>query len=72
MSTASKVAERKERHPELYCPKDRCLWHTGGGYCPRHFKETLKTNSNPNPVFQDFIDGWAEKNAKVIHDYDRR
>jgi hypothetical protein len=36
MSTASKVAARKEKYPHLYCPKPRCLWHTGGGYCPRH------------------------------------
>lgn len=25
---------RKEKHPEIYCP--RCLWMTGGGACPRH------------------------------------
>lgn len=36
MSTASKVAEHKAKHPELYCPTKRCLWHTGGGHCPRH------------------------------------
>jgi hypothetical protein len=36
MSTASKVAARKEKYPEVYCPYRRCLWHTGGGYCPRH------------------------------------
>jgi hypothetical protein len=66
MSTASKVAERKKLQPDLYCPKPGCLWCTGGGYCPRHFKETLTTKSNPNPtVFETFIDGWAEKNAKV-------
>jgi hypothetical protein len=37
MSTAAKVAANKEKHPELYCPKKRCLWRTGDGtYCPRH------------------------------------
>lgn len=36
MSTASKVAERKAANPEKYCPVSRCLWSTGGGYCPRH------------------------------------
>ena len=36
MSTQSKVALRKERFPEQYCTYPRCLWHTGGGRCPRH------------------------------------
>jgi hypothetical protein len=36
MSTASKVAEHKAKHPELYCKHPRCLWRTGGGLCPRH------------------------------------
>jgi hypothetical protein len=40
MSTASKVAARKLEHPELYCPSPRCLWRTGGGYCPRHAEST--------------------------------
>jgi hypothetical protein len=33
---AAKVAENKEKHPELYCPNKKCLWCTDGGYCPRH------------------------------------
>lgn len=36
MSTAASVASNKERHPERYCPAKRCLWRTGGTYCPRH------------------------------------
>ena len=28
------IRARKERRPDLYCPK--CLWMTGGGACPRH------------------------------------
>jgi hypothetical protein len=35
-SVAAKVAKHKEAHPELYCPFRKCLWKTGGGYCPRH------------------------------------
>lgn len=35
-SVAANVAANKERHPENYCPTNRCLWRTGGGYCPRH------------------------------------
>lgn len=35
-SVAARVARNKERHPERYCPASRCLWRTGGGYCPRH------------------------------------
>lgn len=36
MSVAAQVAQHKEKHPEKYCPEKRCLWRTGGGYCPRH------------------------------------
>ena len=38
MSTASKVAAHKAKHPELYCPYVKCLWRTGGPLCPRHAK----------------------------------
>jgi hypothetical protein len=31
---AEQVRKRKEKRPDLYCPK--CLWMTGGGPCPRH------------------------------------
>jgi hypothetical protein len=34
MNTAAKIAQHKEKNPNLYCP--RCLWRTGGGFCPRH------------------------------------
>jgi hypothetical protein len=33
---AAKVAANKEKHPERYCRAPKCLWRTGGGYCPRH------------------------------------
>jgi hypothetical protein len=36
VNTAAKVAERKQRQPDLYCSEPRCLWLTGGGKCPRH------------------------------------
>lgn len=36
MSTAARVRARKHEHPEDYCPSPRCLWRTGGGWCPRH------------------------------------
>lgn len=32
----AKVAQDKENHPDYFCPIGRCLWRTGGGYCPRH------------------------------------
>jgi hypothetical protein len=41
-STAAKVAERKAKNPDLYCPQVRCLWATGGPLCPRH-KKALAT-----------------------------
>lgn len=36
MNTAAKVAREKAAHPERFCPHARCLWRTGGGFCPRH------------------------------------
>jgi hypothetical protein len=40
MATHGSVAKSarldKEARPELYCPERRCLWRTGGGWCPRH------------------------------------
>jgi hypothetical protein len=36
MSVQVKVALHKERAPEKFCPARKCLWHTGGGTCPRH------------------------------------
>jgi hypothetical protein len=33
---AASVAREKEAHPERFCPVKRCLWRTGGGFCPRH------------------------------------
>lgn len=37
---AAKVREHKEANPRIYCPERRCLWRTGGGWCPNH---------NPHP-----------------------
>jgi hypothetical protein len=33
---AASSRQRKQSKPELYCPDKRCLWMTGGGYCPNH------------------------------------
>ena len=30
MNSYQAVRERKELHPELFCPVPRCLWRTGG------------------------------------------
>jgi hypothetical protein len=46
MSTASKVAADKEKHPEKYCPHVHCLWRTGGPLCARHAK-ALRTYVEP-------------------------
>lgn len=32
----SLVAQAKAQRPSMYCPERRCLWRTGGSYCPRH------------------------------------
>lgn len=31
----------KEKYPEKFCPTKRCLWRTGGGYCPRHITQGI-------------------------------
>jgi len=38
MSTASKVAAHKAKHPELYCLQHGCLWRIPEDvlFCPRH------------------------------------
>ncbi len=49
MSTASKVAADKAKHPGHFCPAPGCLWKTAklnpitgergpGGFCPRHVR----------------------------------
>lgn len=59
MSTASKVAANKLKHPELYCPHPRCLWRTGGGRCPRHQVGTIAR--------LDPAAGWpTEENAPLV------
>lgn len=59
MSTAAKVAMHKEKHPELYCPQVRCLWRTGGPFCPRHARalatgkpkeESCSPTTTPSPA----------------------
>jgi hypothetical protein len=39
---AKSVRLAKEKHPELYCSGKHCLYRTGGGDCPKHFREQLK------------------------------
>jgi len=36
MNVQAKVALDKQKRPERFCPHQRCLWRTNGGYCPRH------------------------------------
>jgi hypothetical protein len=44
MRIAAQVREHKEAHPEQYCPNPRCLWKTGGGFCPNHGGEVTAKN----------------------------
>ena len=41
VNVAASVAQNKERNPGKYCPAKRCLWRTGGGYCPRHAQQPV-------------------------------
>ena len=50
MRIAAQVANDKEKHPERFCPHRRCLWRTGGGYCPRHKPVLRSTNEVRNTL----------------------
>lgn len=45
-SVAKSVRMAKESRPENYCPVPRCLWRTGGGYCPRHAPAASSSGEN--------------------------
>ena len=45
MNIQAKVALDKEKRPEKFCPVHRCLWRTGGGYCPRHVIASLPSSA---------------------------
>jgi hypothetical protein len=47
MSTASKVALRKQKHPEQYCQYPRCLWNTRTKPCPKHILVATVTIQQP-------------------------
>lgn len=36
VSTAKKIREAKEKHPERYCSAKGCLWNTTTGQCRKH------------------------------------
>ena len=62
---AENVRKRKEKRPDLYCPK--CLWMTGGGPCPRHggpawtkereeeARKKSREGSSRQALFSDYI-----------------
>jgi hypothetical protein len=53
---AANVAAHKERRPDLYCPERRCLWRTGGGFCPRHWPVyDPKTGVISDPNFNEEV-----------------
>lgn len=56
MRTAAKVAERKRERPAEYCPHPKCLWRTGGGFCPRH-DESAKAVQRRADDLQAYRDG---------------
>jgi hypothetical protein len=48
-STAKKVRERKEAHPELYCEHPKCLWFTGNGNrCQKHDPILVRIHDTEN------------------------
>jgi hypothetical protein len=54
--TAMRVAQNKAKRPELYCPASRCLWRTGGGYCPRHQPDDREPECTCTQVDVDLFD----------------
>lgn len=65
MNTAAQVAQTKENHPERFCPKPRCLWRTGGGYCPRHIAPAVVA-----PILRSLSEA-AEEETEHVHDHKR-
>lgn len=45
-SVAKSVRLNKERRPDQYCPSPKCLWRTGGGFCPKHAQNGGKLSNN--------------------------
>jgi hypothetical protein len=60
--TAAIVVKNKEQHPELYCPYRRCLWKTGGGFCPRH------RPMNTIKVRCDLCEAWYDERDVTFQD----
>ena len=52
MNPAASERKRKEKHPELFCPK--CLWRLASGPCPRHQSEAR------NQLSQDAREGYGD------------
>jgi hypothetical protein len=72
-SVAKSVRLDKEAHPERFCPRSRCLWKTGGGYCPRHTENTapvLVACMAPGCVvrFTDGVDGAVHLGGLAVCD----
>ena len=47
---AASVAKDKLLRPEKFCPEKRCLWKTGGDYCPRH-ADPAKPDDRPRATY---------------------
>jgi hypothetical protein len=52
------VAQNKAKYPDKYCPAPRCLWRTGGGYCPRHrhLEQDRETECTCTQIDVDYFD----------------
>ncbi len=63
---AASVAENKERNPGKYCPAKRCLWRTGGGYCPRH-QHLAQGDRQDAAAGKDYSEEFTPSEAEAIH-----
>jgi hypothetical protein len=59
MNIAAKVAQRKQEHPEMYCPQKGCLWKTDGSHCPRHQPQVAPPSEKSMDLFGDLLDKGA-------------
>lgn len=67
-SHAKQQRERKEKHPERFCPARNCMWRAESGPCPKHQKnateESLRAAENAersgNTMSTACAEAWEE------------
>ena len=75
-SVAAKVRVAKSLPPHEYCPSARCLWRTGGGWCPRHGGQVKNTTINAfryiGPPEENNMNKYQKQNIKIAKTLEAR